>query len=691
MNQQFLREELANLIDQHFWTILPFDVVKHLPALRLSPMGVVPQRDRRPRVIIDYTFSKVNADTIPNAPSDSMQFGHALSRLLYRIHHANRQFGPIYLIKIDLADGFYRIPLHTTDLQNLAVAFPHSPTEPPLVAFPLALPMGWVLSPPYFCAFTETVADLANQHLHWQTQPAMPHRLSHVANEPNNATPDETDNQLHNYRIPFSPHSPQRPLAYVDIYMDDFLVVAQGDTAMLEKVRTTLFNTIDDVFRPLHPSDTPFARQEPISIKKLNKGDGRWTTRKIMLGWVIDTSRETIELPVHRAERLHSIFTMLLPRRRVSLKSWQQYIGELQSMVLALPGCRGLFSTLYTGFATTSNQKRVRITRPMRDALRDFADLTADLHTRPTKIGEVVHTLPVAYGTADASGIGMGGVWLSGDPAFSPFIWRALFPKIIQRRLVTDTNPSGSISISDLELAGQIAAQDALLQQYDCIERTVSIFTDNIAARAWQRKGSRTTLGPAAYLLRLLSLHQRHYRYLSTCDYIPGPLNVMADDASRLLHLSDTALLTHFDTSYPQNQPWRLYHLRPDMLSALITALCCKRSDPALYLPPHSPVTLPGFDGNHIAKTWESHHSARTPGIHYSTSKCLPIVTEPAASRPVVNLCDLVPWKGPSGPSARRWPYWGPRTPGLPPTENHTTSCNNSSAAIVEWTHLQQE
>jgi hypothetical protein len=38
-------------------------------------------------------------------------------------------------------------------------------------------------------------------------------------------------------------------------------------------------------FRPLDSSD-PEARQEPVSVKKLLKGDACWTTRKQVLGWL---------------------------------------------------------------------------------------------------------------------------------------------------------------------------------------------------------------------------------------------------------------------------------------------------------------------------------------------------------------------------------------------------------------------
>ena len=683
--QQFLRDELADMVAQRFWIVLPFELVRDLPSLRLSPMGVVPQRDRRDRVIVDYTFSHVNKDTQPLAPN-SMQFGRAFDRLLHKIHHANRRFGPVYMSKADLADGFYRIPLRPADIPALAVAFPQYDHEPPLVALPMKLPMGWILSPPYFCAFTETAADLANKALRLHNTRPRPHHLSTIADNPTNASPPDQPSIPATWnRPPLTPHVATTPLAYVDIYVDDFLALAQGDANTLDHVRSTLYHAIDTIFRPLHPDDLPFQRKEPISEKKLHKGDGLWETRKVILGWIIDTQRETIELPPHRLARLHDILTDLCRKRRISLKSWQQNIGELQSMLLALPGGRGLFSTLYTCFADhATTTKRVRLIRPIHDALIDLQVLAQDLHARPTRIGEIVDTIPVAYGTADASGLGMGGVWLSPDPDFLPFIWRSPFPPKVQAQLWTDSNPTGTITNSDLELASQIAAQDILLQHCDCREHTISVFTDNMSARAWQRKGARATLGPAAYLLRLLSLHQRHFRYRSTFDYLPGPLNVMADDASRLLHYSDTELLTHFNNTYPQTTPWQLFTLRPEMLSSLITALYCRRSDPASYLPDLNRVTRRGFNGPSIVASWASLRAARTSGIHYYSSKCLPTVTAQAASHPVVTLSDLVPWKGPSAPWDRRWPCWGPQTPDSTNTDNPITFSNNNYVVTTD-------
>ena len=124
-------------------------------------------------MIVDYTFYRVNQDTLRLTPPEAMQFGRALERILYMIRHSNPKFGHVHLGKADLSDGFYRLQVADTGILKLAVAFPKYPNEEQLVALPLSLPMGWVDSPPAFCAVTETVADLANHHPHqdWPEHP----------------------------------------------------------------------------------------------------------------------------------------------------------------------------------------------------------------------------------------------------------------------------------------------------------------------------------------------------------------------------------------------------------------------------------------------------------------------------------------------------------------------------------------
>ena len=181
---EFVCEELVDFCRQGYWTVLPLEAVLDWPNLRLSPLGVVPQRERRPRLIVDYTFSGVNHDTVRLAPKEAMQFGRALQRVLTQIVHANPRYGPPKLAKIDIADGFYRVWIRIRDIPKLGVLLPRSDGGPELVAFPLALPMGWVESPPYFTTLTETACDLANQAMRQGSHRTQPHHLEAVASTP---------------------------------------------------------------------------------------------------------------------------------------------------------------------------------------------------------------------------------------------------------------------------------------------------------------------------------------------------------------------------------------------------------------------------------------------------------------------------------------------------------------------------
>ena len=148
--------------------MLPLEDAVGLNGLRLSPAGLIPQGGHRDRIVIDYTWSGVNEATRRLVP-DSMRFGHTLQQLLQRKYNADPYHGPIYMMKVDIADGFYCVGLAPEDVPSLGVCLPPVLDGKTLFAFSLFLLMGWVESPPQFCAVTETVADLANTALREQT------------------------------------------------------------------------------------------------------------------------------------------------------------------------------------------------------------------------------------------------------------------------------------------------------------------------------------------------------------------------------------------------------------------------------------------------------------------------------------------------------------------------------------------
>eukprot|EP00536_Pseudo-nitzschia_multiseries_P017358 jgi/Psemu1/50546/gm1.50546_g len=542
---EFLREEYADMMDKQQWTVLPASLVRDLPSLCLSPLGLVPQRGRRPRMISDYTYSEVNQDTIPLAPAEAMQFGRTLPRLLTKMHRANNRFGP----------------LKPEDTMKLAVLFPAQPGKAPLIGIPLTNPMGWKSSPPNFCAFTETIADLANAALSTGLAEARltPHRLdlpseatpnappapavaATSAGAPPDKPPAPTVNASPSAHPPtMTPHTtppssttdrPPAPTAPPDKPPAPTVNASPSAHAPPTTPHTTPPSSTtpskspvrywdvygdDFFFRPLDATDTPFP-QEPASLKKILQGDATWTTKKIL--------------------------------------------GELRSMALAIPGSIGLFSILQEAFRHQDpGRQRLRLTKRIHSFLRDFQWLANDLSNCPTAIAELVpDTFPATLRACDASGAGMGGIHFVPlpDGKIQPIMWRHPFPQW------------GTINNSDLKLTGSIAHNDILAQ----------------------------VLWPATSLLRSQALHQRLYQYVPLRDYIPGPVNHLADLLSRS-DLSDTALLHHFNTTYPQDLPWISCHLRPPMHSALTLALSrrpCELQSLSSMPSARMPIGINGFN-----------------------------------------------------------------------------------------------
>jgi hypothetical protein len=152
-------------------------------------------------------------------------------------------------------------------------------------------------------------------------------------------------------------------------------------------------------------------------------------------------------------------------------------------------------------------------------------------------------------------------------------LWCYHWPQDIIAQLITAQNPNGTISISDLELAGGLLHLDVLCRHYNVRERTILSKTDNLATLFWQRKGSTTSDKVPPRLLRLFAIHQRLHRYVPRHDYVPGGSNPLADDASHLFHLPNSQLVSHFDSNYPQQCSFHYAIPTPSIVSAVTSAL----------------------------------------------------------------------------------------------------------------------
>ena len=704
-HSSFIREEMAEFIENKFWMVLPYELVSDIPQLMLSPAAIKEERERKPRFLCDHSWQwgwgSVNDSTIPHAPHEAMQFGWALERLLCKIRHADPKFGPVRISKADIKDGFYRLFLNPSDCLRLSIVLPQYEGEPQLVGIPLACTMGWVQSPPTFCTMSETVCDISNAMINQSPASAPPHRMEKAASveddlsysrTPVQCRPDHNDyeempkedrQQLLHDMAPPSNTPLKMPLATTDVFVDDFLQLGQGGAQKMKATRRHLYHAIDKVLATPEVSDDQ--RLEALSLKKLKKGDGAWSTRKELLGWVVDTLKQTLELPAHRKHELRTIFNELNGKRRVSQKQWQRLVGKLRFVSTAISGSTGLFSALQTALNKASSS-RVRITKTLADHLAVFNKLVKDLQTRPTHLAEIVPQAPSYVGTTDAAKQGMGGVFFAPDQ--QAYIWRYPFSPEIQRRLVSADNPNGSITNSDLEQAGMVSHLDIIATTLPTTYCTITTGGDNTPAVSRMNKGATSLTGAAPRLCLLNSSLQREHRYCHIARYLAGDNNVMADDASRLQHLTDSSLLDHFNAQCPQPRPWKLVHLRPAMASTIGTALLSELPMEHALHRLTATTPKPSIIGQAGARQTScpalSTRSPSTPGSKCSSPMPPDTVStgdgNPCNPSPPRSLSELLPFLEPSPPWPRASPSWASRIPESTQTLDSLIAFSTSSA-----------
>ena len=117
-------------------------------------------------------------------------------------------------------------------------------------------------------------------------------------------------------------------LSYVDVYVNDFILLQQGLPAQCTAARRNLFHQIDCVFRPNNSHDTN--RTEVNSIKKLRKGDAAFTVVNKFLGWDINSLAHHLCISPSCLRRVKELLNALQEKKnRTSEKQWHKLLGTL--------------------------------------------------------------------------------------------------------------------------------------------------------------------------------------------------------------------------------------------------------------------------------------------------------------------------------------------------------------------------
>ena len=110
--------------------ISPLATVRDLPNQWLSPVASTPPIGRRPRLIINFTWSGLNEATSWEAPEKVMHFGGTLRHITRRLLLADPRLGPVYLGKVDLTNISMRLWVHLEYTPSVEFLVPRNkPTD----------------------------------------------------------------------------------------------------------------------------------------------------------------------------------------------------------------------------------------------------------------------------------------------------------------------------------------------------------------------------------------------------------------------------------------------------------------------------------------------------------------------------------------------------------------------------------
>ena len=79
---EFINAELDEQVQAGHVTVFPLEAVNYLHNLWISPVAVILQVVKRPRLIFYFTWSGINDVSKRLAPMEAMRFGGALQRIL---------------------------------------------------------------------------------------------------------------------------------------------------------------------------------------------------------------------------------------------------------------------------------------------------------------------------------------------------------------------------------------------------------------------------------------------------------------------------------------------------------------------------------------------------------------------------------------------------------------------------------
>jgi hypothetical protein len=275
----------------------------------------------------------------------------------------------------------------------------------------------------------------------------------------------------------------------IEVYVDNFMsIVILTSREQLDHVADAIMQGIHDVF----PADIVDIN-DPISEKKLKKGEGQYSTFKTLLSFDFDCKQKTMWLEEEkRAKLLTTLKGWIYSRdhkRGVLFKEFESVIAKLRHAFLALQRSKGLLSPCNRLLRKKSDVVYLHRNPPLFLAIKDMRTLLCESTTRLTRCKELVAGWPDYVGVCDASSFGVRGVIIGKKSECCPTVFRLQWPPDITESIISDKNRGGNLTNLDLEMAGLLLLW--LMIEHVCsllTEKRVALFSNNSPTVSWVQR-----------------------------------------------------------------------------------------------------------------------------------------------------------------------------------------------------------
>ncbi len=245
----------------------------------------------------------------------------------------------------------------------------------------------------------------------------------------------------------------EAPTKLLQVYVDDFCYAAtqSKDGMHILTIRWAAIHEIQAVFPPPAVTNNKDGK-DPISWKKLLQGNGHFQSKKDMIGFSFDGVKRTVHPPPVKAKAYIKEIHCILRWKSVPLKTLQGVVGKIRHASIILPAACGFFTPINAAMRGSSKSVGLGANSEVRVALEDMCTLLHLLSSRPMHVRELIPDMPHYVGYHDVAAAGAGGVWFSLTNNMPPSIWQAAFPPDIESEVVSNDNPDGRLTNSNLEL-----------------------------------------------------------------------------------------------------------------------------------------------------------------------------------------------------------------------------------------------